>query len=346
MQRRDACAGECRKESRVDERGRREKMTSKCGNFSASLQSLLQTKHLLFAEPQSVILGVSLHESHESAPLALRLHHVPRLDAARFPVDKLGVDVDRAHLALLVVQKHARDVTLTVFKHIRFGEDEKSGAVGAVFTSRQANLWYTAFIYTLDELNARRTGVDANDARFGRATRHDRASAHQRRGARDGRSRGGERGGGGHRHRVTRDVDVGVPLFVLCALDDSKDAGARVRGRVPWMDVRARVRRSFVRARGSARAEVCRRIIRAVERGIMDRTPSSVFLQSFQSRAAFVWRIHAMSVSSKIVYRRRLLDVEIAVLAEIVLHAVETAREPVDLTTLCLLYTSPSPRDS
>ena len=66
----------------------------------------------------------------------------------------------------------------------------------------------------------------------------------------------------------------------------------------------------------------------------MDRTPSSVFLQSFQSRAAFVWRIHAMSVSSEIVYRRRLLDVEIAVLAEIVLHAVETAREPVDLATL------------
>ena len=198
MQRRDACAGECRKESRVDERGRREKMTSKCGNFSASLQSLHKRNTYFLLNPNplsSAYRSMNRMNLLHSLSVFITTASMPPVSA-----DKLGVDVDRAHLALLVVQKHARDVTLTVFKHIRFGEDEKAVPLVPSLLS-SANLWYTAFIYTLDELNARRTGVDANDARFGRATRHDRASAHQRRGARDGRSRGGERGGGGHRHR-------------------------------------------------------------------------------------------------------------------------------------------------
>ena len=106
------------------------------------------------------------------------------------------------------------------------------------------------------------------------------------------------------------------------------------------MDGRSCARTPSVRSCAWERASgsVTTHRTRGRERGIMDRTPSSVFLQSFQSRAAFVWRIHAMSVSSEIVYRRRLLDVEIAVLAEIVLHAVETARESVDLATLSRIH--------
>lgn len=58
----------------------------------------------LSGEAQLLVLGVTLHEAHETLPLKLALHHVLGLDPVGLTVHELGLDIRGRQLALLVQQ--------------------------------------------------------------------------------------------------------------------------------------------------------------------------------------------------------------------------------------------------
>ena len=223
---------------------------------------------LLLGEAETVILGVTRHESHESVPISLRLHHVSRLDAARFTVDELRVDVHRAHLSLLVVQEHPRDVTLTVFKHIRFGEDEERRAVGAVLASREFHFGDRGFVLTLDELNRRRPRARH---RARRASRARDAAVHRGRSVGDHRPRGERL----RVHRAVRSRRMGqscvTSTVVSTVVRRARAVVRRFRGPCARAEGRSRRLRFAGEIGGRASARVDVRRVGALSRGVSAR---------------------------------------------------------------------------
>ena len=49
---------------------------------------------LRLIESEVVVLGISLHEAHETIPLTRGLHHICRLDAGRLSVSELGHNIN------------------------------------------------------------------------------------------------------------------------------------------------------------------------------------------------------------------------------------------------------------